>query len=187
METFRETPQRHHRDFTDSTETLRRYCRVQSDSPDTLQRLDKDSTEILQRLYRVSTETLQNLYRDRESTNILQRLVRDSTEAPQRLVRDPPEIVQRERARESHSKAISEIDVAFCTLWQAGNSRCWVLYAVRVSCWDNSVKLIFLGTMFRKFQFILFCLFNRLGAICNSKIWNLDACIMPVQSNMLST
>ena len=52
----------------------------------------------------------------RDSAEALQRLARDSTEALQRLVRDSPEIVQRERARESHSKVISEIDVAFCAL-----------------------------------------------------------------------
>ena len=85
-----------------------------------LRRLHRDSTQTLQRLYRDSTKTPQRFSRD--CTEFPQRLYKASTEtenplmALQRLVRHSPEIVQRERARESHSKVISEIDVAFCAL-----------------------------------------------------------------------
>ena len=77
---------------------------------------------ILQRLHRDSAGTVQRLYKTFTETENPQIFCRDSAETLQGLVRDFPEIVQRERTRESHSKVISEIDVAFCALWHAGSS-----------------------------------------------------------------
>ena len=56
----------------------------------------------------------------KDSAEALQRAARDFTEAPQRLARDFPKILQRERAKASHSKIIPEIAVVFCALTQAG-------------------------------------------------------------------